>query len=106
MEITITKRRLAVNWWMLALAVAIVINLIVEMVLMIVLGAEPEFVAGLSLSFIGIFLFGVNYVILGTHVVYYKKYKTSMKVKELTRIHSGQQELSSTFVTEEGKLLE
>ena len=105
MEIAITKRKPAVNWYMFALALAILINALVQLIFLIFLNPDSKHVIGLAISFIGVFLFGFHYIWEGKRIVYYKKYKTYMKVKELARIQSSHRELSSTFVTENGKLL-
>ena len=106
MEIAITKRKPAINWFMLILAVGIISNIVIQLIMMIFFNAEDKHVIGLAISCIGIFLFGFLYIWEGKRVVYYKKYKTYMKVKELAKIHSHHQELSSTFVTEDGNLLQ
>ncbi|HHP7240299.1 MAG TPA: hypothetical protein ACFCUD_01435 [Cyclobacteriaceae bacterium] len=104
MKIEITKRKPAINWYMLILALAITINLMVQLTLMIIYAPESRFVIGLSLSFIGFFLYGFNFTWAGKRIVYFKEYKTYFQVKELTNIQSNT-ERSSSFVTEDGNLL-
>ncbi len=106
MEIAITKRKPAINWYMLTLAIAIITNIVVQLILLVFFDGNTKHVIGLAISCIGIFLFGFHFIWEGKRILYYKKYKTYMQVKELAKIHSKHQELSSTFVTEEGKILE
>lgn len=104
MKVLITKHRLAINWYMLTLAVLIIGNTLTQIVLMIAYSPLPKYIGGFALSFIGAFLYGFHYWD-GKRVLYYRKYQEKVDLG-LSVKKPQRPELSRVFVTEDGKLIE
>jgi hypothetical protein len=105
MEMSITKYRLAINWYMLLLALAIITNALTQVVLMIMFAPLPKFIIGFAISFIGLFLYGFHFFWQRKRVLYQKAYKVNVAIKPIVE-QIKEPELSRVFVTEEGRLLE
>jgi hypothetical protein len=105
MKIAVTKYRLAINYGMLLLAVAIIVNTTAMAVLMALEGLLPRYLIGFSISFIGLFVYGFQYFWHGSRVFYHKKVKQEVDISTIPGYQKDETEKSNVFVTEEGKLL-
>ncbi len=103
----ITKYKRVVNFWMLLLAFVIIANAVAMIVLMVVRGMETRFVIGFSLSFVGVFLYGFQFLWFGHRIFYWKKVKVNVDLSDVAQKQEAPsyKEKSQIFVSEDGDLI-